>query len=188
MALFTSDRERRLWLWLLVVLVAIWSTLGLAGALVGVLRDRRLLDAAFILGLLVTMATITAVALRERPGGREVWVSLGIAAAYGMVVVRMGIPVAERTHLFEYGLVAALLFQALSERFRGGRSLWAPAALAAGVTALLGWVDEAIQVLLPNRVYDIRDVGFNALAGLMAIGASLALAWMRRWLPPGRDR
>ena len=34
MDLFTSDRERRLWLWTLAVLVAIYSTLGLARALV----------------------------------------------------------------------------------------------------------------------------------------------------------
>jgi len=48
------------------------------------------------------------------------------------------------------------------------------------VTAILGWLDEGIQAILPNRVYDVRDVGFNALAGLMAIAASLGLAWARR--------
>jgi hypothetical protein len=36
------------------------------------------------------------------------------------------------------------------------------------------------SAILPNRVYDLRDVGFNAFAGLMAIAASLALAWARR--------
>ena len=39
-----------------------------------------------------------------------------------------------------------------------------------------GWLDEGIQALLPNRVDDIRDVGFNALAGLMAITARLAIS------------
>jgi len=57
------------------------------------------------------------------------------------------------------------------------------------MTALLGWLDEAIQWFLPNRVYDPVDVGFNALAALMAIAASAALAWARRWRdrrgPPG---
>jgi VanZ family protein len=37
-----------------------------------------------------------------------------------------------------------------------------------------GWVDEAIQALLPNRVYDLRDVAFNTLAAAAAI-AALAL-------------
>ena len=44
MDLFTSDRERRLWLWTLAVLVAIYSTLGLARALVEGLRELKLLE------------------------------------------------------------------------------------------------------------------------------------------------
>lgn len=48
-------------------------------------------------------------------------------------------------------------------------------------TALLGWCDEGIQAILPGRVYDLRDVGINALAGFMAVTASLALARARRW-------
>ena len=181
MSLFSSERERRLWFWALGVVVAIWSTLGLAGTLVEALRGRNLLDAAFFLGFVVVLAAIAADALRRRPGGREIWVGLGIAAAYGMVVVRMGIPPTERTHLFEYGLVAVLIHRALRERRRGGRRVPAPAALAVAITALVGLLDEGIQALLPNRVYDIRDVGFNALAGLMTISASLALARARRW-------
>ena len=55
-------------------------------------------------------------------------------------------------------------------------------------TVLLGWLDEGIQWLLPNRVYDIRDVGFNALAAVMAVGASLALSRARQWERPGSDR
>ena len=47
--------------------------------------------------------------------------------------------------------------------------------------ALLGLLDEGIQAILPNRFFDLRDVRFNALAGLMAIPASLALARARRW-------
>ena len=60
------------------------------------------------------------------------------------------------------------------------RDLSATAALAILVTALLGWFDEGIQALLPNRVYDVRDIGFNTLAGLLAVAASLVLARARR--------
>jgi hypothetical protein len=178
--LFTSDRERRLWLSALTVLVAIYSTLGLAGMLAEVLRERDLLDASFVAGFLLMVTAVVGIALKARPGRREIWVALGVTAAYGMVLVRMGIGPEERTHLFEYGLVAVLIHQALTERLRGGRRVRAPAALAVAVTALLGWFDEGIQALLPNRVYDIRDVGVNALAGLMAILASLTIAWARR--------
>ena len=175
-SLFTSDRERRLWVCSLAVLVAIYSTLGLAGTLAGVLRDHNLMRASFFFLMFLTMATIVGSGLRRRPGRREVWVALGVTAVYGMTVLRMGVSPEERTHLFEYGIVAVLIYQALSERSQNGRGVRAPAALALVVTVLLGWLDEGIQALLPNRVYDNFDVASNALAALMAILASLAIA------------
>lgn len=181
MSHFTSDRERRLWFWALAVVVAIYSTLGLAGTLAEVLRERNLLDASFTLAFLLVVAAIVGSALKRRPGRREIWVALGVTAVFGMVVVRMGIGPEERTHLFEYGLLAVLVHQALTERVRNGRRVPIPAILTIAVTALLGWVDEGIQAILPNRLYDIRDVGVNALAGLMAIVASVVLARARQW-------
>ena len=180
MSIFTSDRERRLWLWTLAVLVAIYSSLGLAGALVGALRDRDLLSASFALGALLLLLVTVTHGLQTRPGGVEIMIAFGVVVVYFMVFVRMGIPEGERHHLFEYGLVAVLIYQALTERLHNGRRVPAPAALALVVTALLGWLDEGIQAILPNRVYDVRDVGFNSLAGLMAIGVILVLAWVRR--------
>ena len=178
---FSSERERRLWLWALAVVVAIYSTLGLAGTLGGLLRDRDLLDGFFVFAAILVLVTIVTQGLKARPGGVEIATALGVAAVYIMVFVRMGIPEEERTHLIEYGVVAALVHGALMERAGQGRPVPVPALLALAITSLLGWIDEGIQALLPNRVYDIRDVGFNALAGLMAIASSLALAWARQW-------
>jgi hypothetical protein len=180
MVRFTSVRERRLWFWALAVVLAIYSTVGLAGTLAGILRDRNLLDASFVVAFFIAVAAVIGSALRTRPGRREIWVVLGVAAVYGMVVVRMGIGPAERTHLFEYGLLAVLVHQALTERHRNGGRVPVPAVFAIVVSALLGWLDEGVQAFLPNRVYDIRDVGVNALAGFMAIVASVVIAWARR--------
>ena len=179
MSFFTSDRERRFWLWALAVMVAIYATLGTTGLLAAALRDRGLLEASFVLGLLLAGATIVTQGLKTRPGGAEIGVALGVAVAYFMVLFRMATP-EERTHLFEYGVVAVFIHEALTERARNGRRVRAPAVLAWGVTAVLGWLDEGIQGILPNRVYDIRDVGFNAFAALLAIAASLVLAWAQR--------
>ena len=109
----------------------------------GALRARNLLGVAFGAGLLAVIVAVVGIALRRRPGSGELWVGVGVAAVYGMVLVRMAIE--ERTHLFEYGLVAVLIHAALDERRRGGRRVPAPPVLAVVATALLGWLDEAIQ-------------------------------------------
>ncbi len=176
MDLFTSKRERRLWIWTAVVLIAIYSTLGLAGRLAEGLRNRALLDGtSFGLFILVLLAT-GAIALGRRASWQTLWVGLGVAAVYGMALIRIRIP-EERTHLFEYTLVAVLIHQALLERRRHGRQVPAPALLALVATITVGWIDEGIQAVLPSRVYDLRDVGFNTIAALMGVGASAALSW-----------
>lgn len=180
-SIFLSKRERRLWLCALAAVAAIYATLGLAPALAAELRERGLTEGAFALGMLLVGAAIVANGLNARPRGIEIAVIVGIAAAYLLMFTRMALP-EERTHLIEYGVVSLLIYEALSERARvGGRiSGWALPALAASGAAALGLLDEGIQALLPNRVFDWRDVLFNALASAMAASASAALAWARR--------
>lgn len=161
MPLFASDRERRLWFWGLALQLAIYSTLGPAVTVVEVLRERNLLRVAATLVLVVAAASIAVPWVKGRPAWREIWVALGVTATYLMVWVRVE-HWEERTHLIEYSLVAVLVHQALIERRLHGRRVKAPAALVLAVTVALGWLDEGIQAALPGRVYDLRDVGFNA--------------------------
>ena len=184
-SLFASARERRLWAWTLAVVVAIFSTLGLARTLAGILRDRGLLDNLFVLGMLLIGAAILTQGLKTRPRGAEIGVALGIAAAYLLLFARMAIA-EERIHLIEYGVVAVFIYEALTERASKGRRVPAPALLAFLAAAAVGALDESIQAFLPNRAFDIRDVGFNVLAALMAIAASVALARARRWRAKGQ--
>lgn len=179
---FTTRRERRLWLWALAVVVAIYSTLGLAGSLAEILREHNLLPAAVLVLMLATVAAIVGSGLKKRPGRREVWVGLAVTAVYAMAVVRMGGSMEERTHLFEYGIVAVLIYQALSERARNGRRVPVPAVLALVAAALLGWLDEGIQALIPNRVYDNFDVFRNSVAAMIGIGGSVVIRWLNERL------
>lgn len=179
MPLLTSARERRLWFWTLAVIGAIYSTLGPAESVVLALRERNLLRLSFAVVVVVVVLVFLWQWSRTRPGWSEVGVALGVALAYAWTFLRIGNP-AERTHLIEYGIVAALIHQALLERRRGGRRVPRPAALTVAVTALLGLLDEGIQAVLPSRVFDWNDVFFNALAGFMVIVARLALAPVRR--------
>jgi len=178
---FTLNRERRLWFSVLAVLVAIYATMGPGQMLAEALRERNLLRISFAIVLLMLGAIITVRWIKKRPGWREIGVALCITIVYLGMFARITSP-EERTHLLEYSIVAVLIHQALLERRRNEHQIPVPALLAMVLTALLGWIDESIQSLLPNRVYDIRDVGFNALAGVMAIGASLVLVWGRKRL------
>jgi len=178
-SLFSSDRERRLWLWTLAVLLAIYSTLGLAGELAGVLRDRGLLANFLFLSMFFIGVTVLALGLKMRPGGAEIGVALGVTAVYILLFMRMGATIEERSHLMEYSVVGALIYQALSERHRNGRHVPLPALLALVATTFFGVLDEAIQWLLPNRVFDPIDILFNFLAGFLAILATLVLTNVR---------
>ncbi|MCY4073486.1 MAG: VanZ family protein [Chloroflexi bacterium] len=181
MPLFSSTRERRLWTALLIVLAAIYATLGNAPAIAAMLREHVDLTETMVLLSLVGLVAISILFVRRRPGRAELAVGLGIVIVYMMAWLRIGVASPEeRTHLFEYSLVAALVHEALLERRENGRRVPAPAILALIISVLLGWLDEGIQSLLPNRVYDLMDVAFNALAATMIIGSRWILSFVRR--------
>ena len=89
----------------------------------------------------------------------------------------MGIP--ERSHLFEYSVVAVFIYEALTERAKQGRRVPVPPLLAIIGTSIIGTLDEGIQAILPNRVFEWVDVFFNFLASAMAVIAIVALDWAR---------
>ncbi len=179
MPAFTSARERRLWAWTLAVVVAIYSTLGLARTLVDQLGSDFLSVWLFLLGCLLVLATVITQGLRVRPSGAEIGIALGVAAAYLLIVVRMAVPT-ERSHLVEYGVVAIFVHEALLERADQGGRVPVPGLLAIAIASLIGVLDEGIQRFLPSRVMDPVDILFNVMAAAMAVTASVALRWARR--------
>jgi peptidoglycan/LPS O-acetylase OafA/YrhL len=98
--IFSTPRERRLWAWTLIVVAAIYSTLGLVRTLAGVLRDNGLLNTSFVLTMFLVGTAVVALALKARPRGYEISVALGIVATCFLVFLWMTIP-EERTHLIE---------------------------------------------------------------------------------------
>lgn len=178
--LFSSERERRLWGWTVIVLVAIFSTVGLARTLAELLGNVGMGVVPFIVGCLLVLATVITQGLKVRPSGAEVAVALGVAAAYLLVFVRMSIPT-ERSHLVEYGVVAVFIYEALLERANQGRRVHVPALIAIVATSLIGTCDELFQKLIPGRHFDLQDIFFNVLAAVMAVTASASLRAARRW-------
>lgn len=177
--LFVTRRERRLWGWTALVVVAIYSTLGLARRLADELGRRELTDAAFGLGFVLILLAIVAFGVGTRPRGLEIGVTLGVVAVYALAFVRMATP-AERTHLVEYGVVAILVHEALTERHRNGRGVGSPAVVAVGLTIAIGAIDEFIQLAIPSRVFDVVDIFANSVSAALAVVAKSALTAIQR--------
>ena len=68
----------------------------------------------------------------------------------------------ERIHLFEYGFLSYLVFQALKYKGSGKRNyLW-----GISIVILIGVFDEIFQWFLPQRFGDIKDVFLNSFSGI----------------------
>lgn len=151
---------------LTLLLLGIYSTLYVARHITEAFREagllREMVATAFVLAALAVVTLIMRNPTLRRP--RVVMLMLAAAALYAAVIWPMSSPV-EMLHFLEYGAVGVLAFLSTSERWSTPKRFL----FAALFTLAAGWVDEGIQALLPNRFYDLRDVGSDALAGLMAI-------------------
>lgn len=187
MAAHPSSLERRLWIAAGGLVAAIYLSLSLVRPLSDALRDRGLLRATMLTAFLVVAAAVALLSRRAAGGsrlaGREVAVLSAFAVVYVTILSTME-RAEEAFHFVEYGLVGALIYGALlvrRRRLRSGdtaslRPAMRSALVALLATAVAGWIDEGIQKLLPSRVYDPRDLAFNALAGLL--GIVVVSAWL----------
>ncbi len=73
--------------------------------------------------------------------------------------------IAEKVHLFEYGLLGYLALNVFDGLLPAAVSYLG----AICVFSVVGYCDELIQKTLPNRVYDIRDVAMNVASGFLGL-------------------
>jgi len=177
MPLFTSSREKRLWFYVFLVLAAIISSLIWGGRL-ALSIDEDLQGALFFYTMIAIAATVILHGLKTRPGKAEISIWLGLSAVYIMLYARLGF--AERSHLFEYSILAIFIHESLIERAIQGEKRSNSGLIAFVTTFAIGVLDEFIQLFLPSRVFDITDILFNGLVAFMAIGASSAIRWVRK--------
>jgi len=118
--------------------------------------------AAFVLllfGLFIIFYLLT-----QQKGVRNfVWLGvLSLCYAWGLSRLELAV---ERVHFVEYGLLSVFIFRALRHKIKGKLIyFWTGSSVFC-----LGWLDEAIQYILPNRVYDTRDVIVNGVAGILGL-------------------
>jgi hypothetical protein len=182
----SSSREKWLWIWLFFVLIAIFISIVFSSTIPEVLGYGELFGGLFFFGFLILFAAIGLQGLRVKIGKVEIGILIGVVAVYAMLVSRLGIT--ERTHLFEYSLVAALIYQIILERQKNGLTIKFPAVRAVAIGTTIGLFDEIIQLFFPDRYFDIIDVGFNALASFMAVVTIIVLNWGRIFFVKLRSR
>ena len=178
MAWFVSARERRLWLWALIVVVAIYSTLGLAGSLPDLPEESGLGAFLFATAMLLVGAAVVFQGLRKSPNAFDIGLAVGVAAIFLMLSLRL--THAERTHLIEYGVLASFIYEAIRERKTHVDRVPPPAVTAILLTGLIGTLDELVQLVVPFRVFDPIDIWFNVLAGVMAVAARFVVERAKR--------
>ena len=176
---FTSKREKRLWIWVLIIIIGIYSLIFIGRPLSGYLRERDMLTNAFWVAIWLTLATVIWHGWKQKMGRLEIGIWMGVAAVYLLVILRMAVP-EERSHMIEYSVLAVFIHEALKERVSNGGSVWHPALLAILITTGVGLLDEGIQFFVPSRIFDPVDMLFNTGAAVMAILASTAISWSRK--------
>lgn len=151
-----------------VYLLAIYATLGSVRTVTNYLRDSGMLRVSVAVSFSIAAACMLWLIFRDprRRNVRALVSLLAVGAIYAVAIVPMRSP-EEKVHFIQYGIVALLAYEAFPVRRRY---------LFAAVFVLgSGWVDEGIQALLPSRFYDLRDVAFNAAAGVLALLARYAV-------------
>ncbi|NGZ06195.1 MAG: VanZ family protein [Magnetococcales bacterium] len=86
---------------------------------------------------------------------------------------------AERVHLLEYAILGFLLYRAMGQPL-GRRIFWTYL-----LVVLAGFSDETIQWILPNRYFDLGDVGLNSIGS--ACGVWLGVLLRTPVPPPGTN-
>ena len=176
----TSKKERKLWISVLVVLIAIYASLFLGGQFIDLMIERRRIEqSTFYLFILLILAFI--VSGWKSSGKRlEYWIYAGMIAVYGMTLFRMDITTAERSHMFEYGLLSILIYEALIERRLNGENVKIPVLTSIFGAGTIGLLDEYIQNFISYRVFDIIDIGFNYLASAFGVITSIGVRKLKR--------
>ncbi|MBW2938100.1 VanZ family protein [Aureisphaera sp. CAU 1614] len=166
---FTSPKEKTLWLWAVVVLMAIYASLFLGGQLLDLMVERHIIEQSTFYLFLVLIVAFILSGLKSKKKRMEYWIYAGVIAVYGMALLRMDLSTAERSHMFEYGLFAVLIYEALLERKRNGAQVPYPIVLSIMIAGTVGLLDEVIQYVIPYRVFDVVDIGFNYIAAAIGV-------------------
>lgn len=160
--------ELRKLYWLLAIswTALIYGTLGVVRPICEFLRGHIPFKAAISGLILLIFALALSIGFKHSlPRKKRTYFFLVvILAGYAGSFYFLPIP-EERIHLVQYGVLAFLIYRALSLDLSGISAY----ICSFGLTSLLGWLDEMLQQVTPGRFFDWKDVLLNAISTLLAL-------------------
>ena len=121
----------------------------------------------FMAVLLVVPALAFLISLiRNRRGVIKITVIMAILIIGLALTWQIKLP-QERIHLLEYVVLG--WFAARDFIRTAGKKKIKAVVLACLVSFIAGVLDEGFQAILPYRVFDLRDIGFNSLGGIWGV-------------------
>ncbi len=124
-----------------------------------------------LLALLPPLGILISLLLRQDAPSRAKFGSLGGLALLSLwVLLLLAETPAEMLHLPEYGALSYLTLRALHPPSHRAYLLCFLFVL------LVGSIDETLQSFLPNRVFELKDIGLNAFCGAVGLAARALVA------------
>ena len=165
------------WLWVVLITAAIFFVVPLARAIQNFVSehwDRALFgySVLFCTGLAFVLVLYFFIFKLKIRSPLNYFILATAAGAYTYFTLRLWNSPEEAIHFLEYGLLGFFLFNALKFRIKD-RSIYIVAFL---IGCLIGTSDEILQWAVPDRYWDFRDVGLNALSsGLFQFALALGI-------------
>jgi VanZ family protein len=153
------------WLWVALCSLAIFLIVPIARTIqkfVSAHWGRALFGYAVLAATGVAFLSLVyflIVKLKIRAPSNYIWLT-AVAFLYIYYTLKLWRAPEQAIHFLEYGFLGYFLFRALSFSIRD-KSIYLTAFLCG---SLVGIFDEILQWMVPDRYFDFRDIGLNALA------------------------
>ena len=170
-----SEREWLSWLYVGLTSFLIFLTVPFARAAQSFVAQHIGRDFfLYIVGIAAIASIYAATAnLKKRQLGPGAYLWLfGVGSSFAIYTYSLRSNPEEAIHFVEYGVLSVLVYRALVHRVRD-YSVFVTATIIVGT---VGIIDEWMQWITPSRVWDLRDIQINVVAGgltQVAIAAGL---------------
>ncbi len=174
------ETERRSWFYASIWSMIIFITVPLARAIQSYVSERWGRD-TFMYAVIITVIIVSSFALlklrqRKRATTKKNYLWLvSVSAIFITYTIKLRRNPEEAIHFIQYGLLAVLVYRALTHRIADNGIYF----VALLITAAIGMVDEALQWLTPQRIWGLSDIWLNTVA------AALSLLMIAKGLSPG---